>query len=72
MNAAETTTRSRRRRPLRSTSAPTARRSRSYLAGCAGSLRWVCRPSLGWVVGMDDIRPIEVMGREVIPAVADL
>jgi hypothetical protein len=27
---------------------------------------------LGWVVGMDQITPIEVMGREVIPAVAGL
>jgi F420-dependent oxidoreductase-like protein len=27
---------------------------------------------LGWVVGMDKITPIEVMGREVIPAVAGL
>ena len=27
---------------------------------------------LGWVVGVDRIDPIEVMGREVIPAVAEL
>jgi hypothetical protein len=27
---------------------------------------------LGWVVDMDKIKPIEVMGREVIPAVAGL
>jgi hypothetical protein len=27
---------------------------------------------LGWVVGVDRITPIEVMGREVIPAIADL
>ena len=27
---------------------------------------------IGWVVGVDRIDPIEVMGREVIPAVADL
>ena len=27
---------------------------------------------LGWVVGMDQITPIEVMGRDVIPAVAEL
>jgi hypothetical protein len=25
----------------------------------------------GWVVGVDRITPLEVMGREVIPAVAD-
>jgi alkanesulfonate monooxygenase SsuD/methylene tetrahydromethanopterin reductase-like flavin-dependent oxidoreductase (luciferase family) len=27
---------------------------------------------MGWVVGVDRIRPIEIMGRDVIPAVADL
>ena len=27
---------------------------------------------LGWVVGVDRIDPIEVMGREVIPAIAEL
>jgi F420-dependent oxidoreductase-like protein len=27
---------------------------------------------IGWVVGVDRIRPIEIMGREVIPAVAEL
>jgi hypothetical protein len=26
---------------------------------------------LGWVVGMDRISPIDVMGRDVIPAVAE-
>ena len=26
----------------------------------------------GWVVNVDRITPLEVMGREVIPAVADL
>jgi hypothetical protein len=26
----------------------------------------------GWVVGVDQIKPLEVMGREVIPAAADL
>jgi hypothetical protein len=26
----------------------------------------------GWVVGVDRITPIETMGREVIPAVAEL
>jgi hypothetical protein len=24
----------------------------------------------GWVVGVDRIKPIEIMGREVIPAIA--
>ena len=39
-------------------------------------LRWLSslgiQTVLGWVVGVDRIDPIEVMGREVIPAVADL
>jgi alkanesulfonate monooxygenase SsuD/methylene tetrahydromethanopterin reductase-like flavin-dependent oxidoreductase (luciferase family) len=39
-------------------------------------LRWLAsmgiQTVLGWVVGVDDIKPIEVMGREVIPAVAEL
>jgi hypothetical protein len=26
----------------------------------------------GWVVGVDRITPLEVMGREVIPAVSEL
>jgi hypothetical protein len=26
----------------------------------------------GWVVGQERITPLEIMGREVIPAVADL
>jgi F420-dependent oxidoreductase-like protein len=37
-----------------------------------GRLRWLgslgVQTVLGWVVGVDDIHPIEVMGREVIPA----
>ena len=41
-----------------------------------GQLRWLAgmgiETVLGWVVGMDRIAPIEVMGREVIPAVAEL
>ena len=41
-----------------------------------GRLRWLgalgVQTVLGWVVGVDEIGPIEVMGREVIPAVADL
>jgi hypothetical protein len=27
---------------------------------------------LGWVVGQETITPIEIMGRDVIPAIADL
>ena len=41
-----------------------------------GQLRWLASTGvqtvLGWVVGVQEIRPIEVMGREVIPAVAEL
>jgi F420-dependent oxidoreductase-like protein len=41
-----------------------------------GQLRWLASMGietvLGWVVGVDQIAPIEIMGREVIPAVADL
>ena len=41
-----------------------------------GRLRWLAglgiETVLGWVVGMDRITPLEVMGREVIPAVAEL
>jgi alkanesulfonate monooxygenase SsuD/methylene tetrahydromethanopterin reductase-like flavin-dependent oxidoreductase (luciferase family) len=41
-----------------------------------GQLRWLAgmgiETVLGWVVGMDQITPIEVMGREVIPAAAEL
>ncbi len=39
-------------------------------------LRWLSSMGvetvLGWVVGVDRIRPLEMMGREVIPAVAEL
>jgi F420-dependent oxidoreductase-like protein len=39
-------------------------------------LRWLASMGIetvfGWVVGVDQITPLEVMGREVIPAVADL
>jgi alkanesulfonate monooxygenase SsuD/methylene tetrahydromethanopterin reductase-like flavin-dependent oxidoreductase (luciferase family) len=39
-------------------------------------LRWLngmgIQTVLGWVVGVDRIEPLEVMAREVIPAVADL
>jgi F420-dependent oxidoreductase-like protein len=41
-----------------------------------GQLRWLAsmgaQTVLGWVVGIEDIKAIEVMGREVIPAVAEL
>jgi F420-dependent oxidoreductase-like protein len=41
-----------------------------------GRLRWLAGLGIetvfGWVVGVDRIEPLEVMGREVIPAVADL
>jgi F420-dependent oxidoreductase-like protein len=39
-------------------------------------LRWLASLGIetvyGWVVGVDQITPLEIMGREVIPAVADL
>jgi alkanesulfonate monooxygenase SsuD/methylene tetrahydromethanopterin reductase-like flavin-dependent oxidoreductase (luciferase family) len=39
-------------------------------------LRWLAgmgvQTVLGWVVGVDRISPLEIMGREVIPAVAEL
>jgi hypothetical protein len=39
-------------------------------------LRWLAgmgiETVLGWVIGVDRIRPLEVMGREVIPAVGEL
>jgi hypothetical protein len=41
-----------------------------------GQLRWLAgmgiETVLGWVVGVDRIRPLEIMGREVIPEAADL
>jgi F420-dependent oxidoreductase-like protein len=41
-----------------------------------GRLRWLASMGVetvfGWVVGVDSIRPIEIMGKEVIPAVAEL
>jgi F420-dependent oxidoreductase-like protein len=37
-----------------------------------GLARMGAETVLGWVVGVDKIRPLEVMGREVIPAVAEL
>jgi alkanesulfonate monooxygenase SsuD/methylene tetrahydromethanopterin reductase-like flavin-dependent oxidoreductase (luciferase family) len=39
-----------------------------------GRLRWLgsmgVQSVFGWVVGVDQIKPLEIMGREVIPAVA--
>ena len=41
-----------------------------------GQLRWLASMGVetvfGWVVGVDQITPLEVIGREVIPAVAEL
>jgi F420-dependent oxidoreductase-like protein len=41
-----------------------------------GQLRWLSGLGIetvfGWVVGVDRIKPLDVMGRKVIPAVADL
>jgi hypothetical protein len=41
-----------------------------------GRLRWLgslgVQTVLGWMVGVDDIAPIEVMSREVIPALAEV
>jgi alkanesulfonate monooxygenase SsuD/methylene tetrahydromethanopterin reductase-like flavin-dependent oxidoreductase (luciferase family) len=48
----------------------------SNVAELLGQLRWLAglgiQTVFGWVVGMDRIEPIEMMGREVIPAVAEL
>ncbi|HVC75068.1 MAG TPA: TIGR03560 family F420-dependent LLM class oxidoreductase [Candidatus Micrarchaeaceae archaeon] len=41
-----------------------------------GRLRWLASMGIqsvfGWVVGVDQITPLEIMGREVIPVVAEL
>ncbi|HEY2599488.1 MAG TPA: TIGR03560 family F420-dependent LLM class oxidoreductase [Candidatus Dormibacteraeota bacterium] len=41
-----------------------------------GKLRWLASMGIqsvfGWVVGVDKITPLEIMGREVIPVVAEL
>src|SRR5207253_6820544 len=41
-----------------------------------GQLRWLASMGIqtvfGWVVGVDQIVPLEAMGREVIPAAAEL
>jgi F420-dependent oxidoreductase-like protein len=41
-----------------------------------GQLRWLAgmgiQAAFGWVVGVDQIKPLEIMGREVIPVAAEL
>ena len=41
-----------------------------------GQLRWLASLGIetvfGWVVAVDQITPLEIMGRQVIPAVAEL
>jgi F420-dependent oxidoreductase-like protein len=48
----------------------------SKVSELLGRLRWLAslgvQTVFGWVVGVDDIRPVEVMGRAVIPAVAEI
>lgn len=49
---------------------------RSKVGALLDQLGWLASLGIetvfGWVVGVDQITPLEVMGREVIPAVADL
>ena len=69
---AATTRRSRRPRRSGSTSATTAR----AVGELIGRLRWLgslgIETVFGYVVGAERIRPIEIMGREVIPAIAEV
>jgi F420-dependent oxidoreductase-like protein len=48
----------------------------SKVGELVGQLRWLAGMGIetvfGWVVGIDRITPIEIMGREVIPAAAEL
>jgi F420-dependent oxidoreductase-like protein len=48
----------------------------SKVGELVGQLKWLAGMGIetvfGWVVGVDRIKPIEIMGREVIPAVASL
>jgi F420-dependent oxidoreductase-like protein len=48
----------------------------SNVGEVVGKLRWLAgmgvQTVFGWVVGVDQITPLEIMGREVIPAVAEL
>ena len=47
----------------------------SKIGELLGQLRWLASMGIqsvfGWVVGVDDIAPLEIMGREVIPAAAE-
>jgi F420-dependent oxidoreductase-like protein len=48
----------------------------SEVGALMDKLRWLASLGIqsvfGWVVGVDQIKPIEIMGREVIPAAAEL
>jgi F420-dependent oxidoreductase-like protein len=48
----------------------------SGVGGLMDKLRWLASLGIqsvfGWVVGVDQIKPLEIMGREVIPAAAEL
>lgn len=48
----------------------------SKVGELVGKLRWLAGMGIetvfGWVVGVDRLKPIEIMGREVIPAVASI
>jgi alkanesulfonate monooxygenase SsuD/methylene tetrahydromethanopterin reductase-like flavin-dependent oxidoreductase (luciferase family) len=48
----------------------------SKVGDLIGKLRWLSgmgiRSVFGWVVGVDQIKPLEIMGREVIPVAAGL
>jgi alkanesulfonate monooxygenase SsuD/methylene tetrahydromethanopterin reductase-like flavin-dependent oxidoreductase (luciferase family) len=48
----------------------------SKVADVVGKLRWLAgigiQTVFGWVVGVDQITPLEIMGREVIPLAAEL
>lgn len=48
----------------------------SEVGALMNKLRWLARLGIqsvfGWVVGVDQIKPLEIMGREVIPAAAEL
>jgi F420-dependent oxidoreductase-like protein len=48
----------------------------SKVGALIDQLRWLAslgiQSAFGWVVGVDQIKPVEIMGREVIPAAAEL
>ena len=58
------------------TSVSRAQREESQIGALVEQLRWLASMGIetvfGWVVGMDQITPWQCIGREVIPAVADL